>query len=312
MGLRQRIADRIEGLGVTGGSAYAVFLRSGDASTHGHPPCWGAASARMGTEITTAADRLAVWDALVDERDPTALLLFIDAFRTDDAVLQGIIERPSLTDVPASVQVTLVCLEEAAAWIPDHIDNLSPRARQVWEAGPERRAQRRGAMTATIARLKAQGSWAPDSVVDQVPRAAVSLLTRAEADDAVLASSTASAPDRATPGRSWNLPLDVPELDRSFGAGAWKLVVQGRAKHSGTDDRIKLSLFDVATRTVIATDRDAGTASAADTWFDFAVEWTTGLPSTSARTINLSWYRDPGGVDHEVSLNHITVRAVQR
>ena len=146
---RTDLSDRIETLSLPQAAGYAEFIRSGDP---GQPtPCWGAIAERFDQDFTDDDDRLALWSALLEAGDRRALLLYLHFNRDRPPVMASVLG--DVTRLPPLLQRALVSLEEVADLVADHLDNLTPAARQLWEAGAEARARERELFEARVAEL---------------------------------------------------------------------------------------------------------------------------------------------------------------
>ena len=146
---RTTLSDRIESLSLPQAAGYADFIRSGEAA--GPLPCWGAIVERFDQDFGSDEDRLALWAGLLEAGDLRALTLFVHANRGRPEVMEHVLANASR--LPRLIQRAVVSLEEVEELVPDHVDDLHPAARQLWEAGPDARARERELFEARVAEL---------------------------------------------------------------------------------------------------------------------------------------------------------------
>ena len=146
---RTTLSDRIEALSLPQAAGYADFIRSGEAA--GPLPCWGAIAERFDQDFGSDDDRKALLGPLVEAGDMRALILFLHANRGRPEVMEHVLADASC--LPRLIQRALVSLEEVQELVPDHVDDLHPAARQLWEAGPDARARERELFEARVAEL---------------------------------------------------------------------------------------------------------------------------------------------------------------
>lgn len=155
---RESLSARFEALDSTAAKGFADYVRAGDAG--GPIPCWGALAERFQQDFKKVADRKAAWDALVEEGDRRALLLFLHLNRDRPEVMASVLEQADR--LSPALQRALVSFEEIADQIPAHLDKLSPAARQVFEAGADVLAREREQVAARIAQLTTFRYFVPD------------------------------------------------------------------------------------------------------------------------------------------------------
>jgi hypothetical protein len=156
---RDSLSARIEALGIAKAQGYADFIRTGDPD--GPVPCWGAISERFERDFTKSADRIAIWDTLVEEGDRRPLLLFLHVNRERPEVMAKVLEDAHR--LPRALQRVLVAMPEVADDLPAHLDKLDPAAKQLFEAGPEAVAREREQTAARIAQLTTFRYFVPDA-----------------------------------------------------------------------------------------------------------------------------------------------------
>ena len=155
---RESLSARIEALGSATAKGFADYVRTGDAG--GPIPCWGALAERFQQDFKKVADRKAVWDALVEEGDRRALLLYLHLNRDRPEVMAQVLDQANR--LSPALQRALVSFEEVADQLPAHLDKLGPAARQVFEAGAEVLAREREQVAARIAQLTTFRYFVPD------------------------------------------------------------------------------------------------------------------------------------------------------
>jgi hypothetical protein len=156
---RDTLSARIEALGSAKAQGYADFIRTGEPD--GPIPCWGAISERFERDFTKSADRIAIWETLVEEGDRRPLLLFLHVNRERPEVMAKVLEDAHR--LPRALQRVLVSMPEVAGDLPAHLDKLDPAAKQLFEAGPEAVAREREQTAARIAQLTTFRYFVPDA-----------------------------------------------------------------------------------------------------------------------------------------------------
>ena len=146
--------EAAEGLGKSKTSrvqSFAEFVRKGDKP--GLTPCWGAIAKRFERDFKSAAERTAVWRALVELGEKSPLLLFIKHNLSQPDVLAKIAaDAPSL---PVQVQRVLVSLDETRAPLKGKVQELSVEAQQLWADDDDTRRRERERFESRMAKLVA-------------------------------------------------------------------------------------------------------------------------------------------------------------
>lgn len=155
---REALSARFEALGSASAKGFADYVRSGEAG--GPIPCWGALAERFQQDFTKVTDRKAIWDALIEEGDRRALLLYLHLNRDRPSVMAKVLDQ--VDRLSPALQRALVSFEEIADQLPAHLDKLAPAARQVFEAGADVLAREREQVEARIAQLTAFRYFVPD------------------------------------------------------------------------------------------------------------------------------------------------------
>ena len=155
---RTLLSDRIETLSIPQAKGYADFIRTGDPD--GPVPCWGALAERFEQDFDKSDDRKALWNVLVEADDRRPLLLFLDANRDRPDVMAKVLADAHR--LPPVLQRALVSLDEVADLVPEHLDQLDPAARQLFEGGPDARKREKEQVEVRIATLTAFRYFVPD------------------------------------------------------------------------------------------------------------------------------------------------------
>lgn len=155
---RETLSARFEALGSPSTKGFADYIRAGDAG--GPIPCWGALAERFQQDVTKVADREAAWDALIEEGDRRALLLFLHLSRDRPEVMAKVLE--DVDRLSPALQRALVSFEEVADQVPAHLDKLAASARQVFQGGADVLAREREQVEARIAQLTTFRYFVPD------------------------------------------------------------------------------------------------------------------------------------------------------
>ena len=155
---RTLLSDRIETLSIPQAKGYADFIRTGDPD--GPVPCWGALAERFEQDFDNSDDRKALWNVLVEADDRRPLLLFLDANRDRPDVMAKVLADAHR--LPPVLQRALVSLDEVADLVPEHLDQLDPAARQLFEGGPDARKREKEQVEVRIATLTAFRYFVPD------------------------------------------------------------------------------------------------------------------------------------------------------
>ena len=146
---RTEIAQGLEKLKAPRAKTFAGFLRQSD--ERGLTPCWGAIAKRFEQDFKSAAEREAIWRALVGAGEKSALLLFVKHNLSRTEVMAKVVEDAK--SLPVAVQRVLVCLDEARGLLEGKVEDLSPEAQQLWAAGDDTRRSERLRFEARMARL---------------------------------------------------------------------------------------------------------------------------------------------------------------
>lgn len=155
---RDSLSARFAALDSTAAKGFADYVRAGDAG--GPIPCWGALAERFQQDFKKVADRKAAWDALLEEGDRRALLLFLHLNRDRPEVMARVLEQADR--LSPALQRALVSFEEVSDQISAHLAKLGPAARQVFEAGADVLAREREQVAARIAQLTTFRYFVPD------------------------------------------------------------------------------------------------------------------------------------------------------
>lgn len=155
---RETLSARFDALGSTVAKGFADYVRAGDAG--GPIPCWGALAERFQQDFKSVADRKAAWDAMIEEGDRRALLLFLHLNRDRPEVMAKVLDE--VDRLSPALQRALVSFEQIADQIPAHLDKLSPAARQVFDAGADVLAREHEQVAARIAQLTTFRYFVPD------------------------------------------------------------------------------------------------------------------------------------------------------
>jgi len=157
---REELARRFEKMSSPRIKAYAAFIERGE---EGKPiPCWGAIADRFVEQLDKDEDRIAVWSVLVGAGDRRPLLLFIGHNLDRPAVMARVVEDAHL--LPVSLQRALASMTELDELIDEQIETISPAARQIREANPERRNRERELFQERLSKLRAFRFFVPDEV----------------------------------------------------------------------------------------------------------------------------------------------------
>ena len=152
-------ATRIETIELPQAKSFASFIRSGDEG--GPVPCWGALEERFIAEFKEDADRLKLWNVLVENGDRRSLLIFIEQARNQPDVLAKVVSDAHR--LAPELQRAVVSLEEADKLLTKEAKRLHPAARQLWQAGAVARCREREQMEARISQLRAFRYFTPDT-----------------------------------------------------------------------------------------------------------------------------------------------------
>ncbi len=152
-------AVRIETIDLPQAKTFADFIRTGDAS--GAVPCWGALEERFVEAFKETADRLRLWNVLVETGDRRSLLIFIEQARTLPEVIAKVVADAHR--LSPALQRAVVSLDEATEHLAKNASRLHPAARQLWEAGDAARCKERELMEARMGQLRAFRYFTPDS-----------------------------------------------------------------------------------------------------------------------------------------------------
>ena len=63
--------------------------------------------------------------------------------------------------LPLDLQLALVCFEEVAPLVPEHLERLDPLVQQLWEAGPTALASERRLVAVKLSRLLSSRYFVP-------------------------------------------------------------------------------------------------------------------------------------------------------
>ena len=156
---RDSLSARFETLGSASAKGFADYIRTEDAG--GPIPCWGALAERFQQEFTKVSDRKSAWDALVEDGDRRALLLYLHLNRDRPPVMAIVLDQADR--LSPALRRALVSFEEVAELLPAHLDKLHPAARQLFEAGPGALAREAEQVEARIAQLTTFRYFVPDT-----------------------------------------------------------------------------------------------------------------------------------------------------
>jgi hypothetical protein len=138
---------------------YATFVRGEDRAAGEHVPCWGAIARRAERDFSTDEERCGLWQVLLEEENPRPMLLFIDMYKDNKAVMTAVFKAADRIPIP--LQMALVSLPECADLAARHAPGMHPAAQQLLAAPPAAREREQERFAARVAQLRTFDHFIP-------------------------------------------------------------------------------------------------------------------------------------------------------